>query len=181
MRWVCDGTDRLDWADIKAIIGQSPRTSALARHVNGEAAEWGTTDYLLAELIDVSSVVSWQLGGDPDAKRPAPYPRPEWGSSISPKQPGSGDASSPAGDPFDPNQSGKFEGVPTPIADLNSWLGWDQSESEQSELEHGSGQVMSRNELIVNAYRAGGVTYKSLARQFGVSASTIGRVVRAAR
>ena len=157
----------MDWGDIKTIIRQSPRTSALSRHVNGDIAAWGETDYLLAELIDVVSAVSWQLGGDSKTPRPKPYPRPEIKHTGVDKTETRAD-DVPTGDPFNPEESGRFMSVATPIDELNDWLGWNQPE-------------LTRDEQIVDAYTAGGVTYRELAQRFGCSPSTIGRVVRAAR
>ena len=130
-------------------------------------AEWGATDYLLAELIDVASVITWQLGGDGNAPRPKPYPRPDRQHDNA-NDPETSSDDVPVGDPFNPEESGKFMGVPTPLDELNAWLGWDQPEP-------------SRDEQIIDAYTAGGVTYRQLAQRFGCSPSTVGRVVRAAR
>lgn len=167
MRWVCDGTDRLDWGDIKTIIRQSPRTSALSRHINGDMAEWDATDYLLAELIDVASVITWQLGGDGNAPRPKPYPRPG-GKHTGEDKPEKAADTTPTGDPFNPEESGCFVGVATPLDELNAWLGWDEPEP-------------SRDERILDFHNTGEMTYREIADRVGCSASTVGRVVRAAR
>ena len=63
------------------------------------------------------------------------------------------------------NESGVFKGEATPLNELMDWLGWSPSRDEQ----------------IVSAYTNGEGTYSELGERFGVSASTVGRIVRNSR
>jgi hypothetical protein len=71
-------SDRFNWRDLLAIVSSSPRTSALFRARNPEAAGWDANTYALANVIDllqgVQHVMLRALGARP--KRPKPYPRP---------------------------------------------------------------------------------------------------------
>lgn len=57
------------------MIRHLPRTSALARSVHGDDAEWGLTEHLLAALVDLGAVANWQRTSRP-GHRPRPLPRP---------------------------------------------------------------------------------------------------------
>lgn len=52
-----------------------PRTSATVRATLGDAAEWSTTDHLLALVADLLAAANWQRGGG-KGKRPKPIERP---------------------------------------------------------------------------------------------------------
>lgn len=59
------------------LIEELPRGSALERAIHGEdVAEWGYTEGILANIYDALAVGNWQRGGNKDAPRPKPYPRP---------------------------------------------------------------------------------------------------------
>lgn len=59
------------------LIRYLPRDSAYVRAVSPEWADWGRTNYQLAEITDVLNSANWQRGGDEKAPRPAPSWRPE--------------------------------------------------------------------------------------------------------
>ncbi|MGH3437082.1 MAG: DUF5361 domain-containing protein [Sciscionella sp.] len=60
------------------IVGQSPRTSALARSMAGEDAEWGLSEHLQAAIVDGVSFLAWMQStdGEKNRNRPKPLPRP---------------------------------------------------------------------------------------------------------
>lgn len=55
---------------------QLPHGSATARAIHGESADWGPAEMILANIFDALAVGNWQRGGNKDATRPKPYPRP---------------------------------------------------------------------------------------------------------
>ena len=55
---------------------QSPHGSALHRAIAGEDHPWDLHANLLAVVADLLAAANWQRGGDPQAKRPTPIPRP---------------------------------------------------------------------------------------------------------
>lgn len=115
LRQLGDGSGVLTWHDVAIVIEQADRSSAIGRAALGEHAEWGAAEYLLAAAVDALNAANWQRSGKASSPRPKPVPRP--GDGVVPVSDGEGD-------PFDPNQSGTFVGVPTPIDELNEWLGW---------------------------------------------------------
>lgn len=70
------GTYELSWRDLLIIIRHTPRTSALARAVHGEAAEWTPSTYLLALIGDQLAMGNWQRAGKKNAPKPKRIPRP---------------------------------------------------------------------------------------------------------
>lgn len=46
------------------------------REVVGEQARWGLTEQLLATAVDVLQAANWQRGGNKNAPKPKPIPRP---------------------------------------------------------------------------------------------------------
>ncbi|GAA2238503.1 hypothetical protein GCM10010232_26610 [Streptomyces amakusaensis] len=64
------------------LLRHLPRDSAVARELNGEAAEWSPTDYLLAQVIDQLAESNWMfatVNRDEDSDPldfPKPVPRP---------------------------------------------------------------------------------------------------------
>lgn len=54
--------------------------------MNGEAALWGVTDYLLAAAVDALNAANWQRAGDKKAHRPKPLPRPVPPRRLTPDQ-----------------------------------------------------------------------------------------------
>lgn len=155
LRWLEDGTDRLSWRDLLAVVAESPEGSAVGRW----REPWCTQTHLLAGILDALNGANWQRSGKGQA--PKPIPRP--GQETRTKAAGPGDID----DIPDLNESGVYRGEPTPIDDLADWLGWTSAPT--------------RDEQIVDAYLSGEGSYKKIAERFGVSASTVGRLVRAAR
>lgn len=79
------GIDLLDWhrghlssRRLATLVRYLPRDSALHREVQGEAAEWSMTDYLLAHAVDQLAEANWMfamVNRDEDAE-PLEYPTP---------------------------------------------------------------------------------------------------------
>lgn len=177
------GTSTLSWRDVYIIVAQAPRDSAVVRHLAPEAREWGISEQLQASIVDLLAGISWQLGGG-KGKRPEPIPRPGVDSADTTQAPAPSNKETAAADTRDPwdkdGTGGTFRGVATPLDELNEWLGWANTTDDTSQPTTPA-DIASRDERIVAAYTAGGVTYAQLATEFSVSASTIGRIVRAAR
>ncbi|GAA3045089.1 hypothetical protein GCM10020229_65380 [Kitasatospora albolonga] len=53
--------DRLSARRLSVLIKHLPRDSALTRELHGEAADWSTTDYLLANVVDHLAVANWMF------------------------------------------------------------------------------------------------------------------------
>lgn len=70
------GTDKLMWRDLLVIVQMQPRSSALTRVKEPEAAEWGLVEHLLAEIADMSHIRVWQSGRQRKSDQPKPIPRP---------------------------------------------------------------------------------------------------------
>ena len=66
------GKAAFTWRELKLIVTQQPHEgSALSRSMR-EGITYTYTDALLVDAINMLRVMSWQLGGDPDAPRPDP-------------------------------------------------------------------------------------------------------------
>ncbi len=117
LRWLCDGTDRLNWRDVAVVIRQAGESSAVARHVMGDAFGWGVGEYLLASAVDALHGANWQRSGK--GSRPEPVARP--GVAVTAQN---AESDTPKGNPFNDDESGTFTGVAMPIDELNKWLGW---------------------------------------------------------
>lgn len=120
LRWLCDGTDRLNWRDLGVLIRQADESSAVARHALGDAAGWGVAEHLLAAAVDALNAANWQRSGK--GARPQPIERPK----VRPSEPTPVEKPREpiAGDPFKDDESGTFTGVAIPVDELNKWLGW---------------------------------------------------------
>lgn len=94
------GTERLSWRHLLVMVEQSPRGSALARAVHGEAATWGPLEYLMAIAVDAIQWGNWQRGGGKGPK-PNPMPRPVKTDDRTVKT---------------------FGSAPLPIDELDAWL-----------------------------------------------------------
>ncbi|WP_344500052.1 hypothetical protein [Streptomyces enissocaesilis] len=81
--------DLLDWhrgrltaRRLAVLIKHMPRDSALLSETDGEAADWSTTDYLLAAVVDHLAAANWMFASvhsDEDSEppeQPVPVPRP---------------------------------------------------------------------------------------------------------
>ena len=120
LRWVGDGTDRVTWGDLVALLRYAEPESPLGRALGGRLSDWTFTQHLLAGVFDAVWAVVWQNGGGKGA-RPEALPRPV---ERRVERVSASDAPDPAGDPFKADESGVFRGESTPISELNEWLGW---------------------------------------------------------
>ncbi|WP_371791182.1 hypothetical protein OG285_14760 [Streptomyces sp. NBC_01471] len=81
--------DLLDWhrgglssRRLAILIKHLPRDSATIRDTDGETADWGVTDYLLAAVVDHLAAANWMfsvVNGDGESdppEQPVPVPRP---------------------------------------------------------------------------------------------------------
>ncbi|RVU27434.1 hypothetical protein EOT10_09735 [Streptomyces antnestii] len=98
--------DLLDWyrgrlssRRLAVLLRHLPRDSALAHSLHGEAAEWATTDHLLAAVVDQLAEANWMfatVNRDEDSNPldpPQPIPRP--GAEADPPATDAGPASEP--------------------------------------------------------------------------------------
>ena len=83
LRWLCDGTDRLNWRDVQVVILEADQGSAIARCELGESAFWTVDTHLLAGVLDALNGANFQRGGG-RGKRPSPIPRPGEKSTAEP-------------------------------------------------------------------------------------------------
>lgn len=67
------GSDRCTWSDLRAVIYTAEPGSCLAVALG---VPWAATEYMLANVVDLLSAGNWQRGGDKNARRPKPMPRP---------------------------------------------------------------------------------------------------------
>ena len=75
LRWLCDGSDRLNWRDLWVMVREADQSSAVARHLYPEVSGWGTSEELLASILDTLAGANWQRGGG-KGQRPTPVSRP---------------------------------------------------------------------------------------------------------
>lgn len=122
LRWVGDGTDRLNWRDVIVLVQHPPADGAMSREVSDGDSLWGLQEQLLAGVYDAMQGMLWQNGGG-KGTRPKPLPRPgvSGGHDSAPSQ---SSRPEPQGNPFKTYGSGVFKGETTSIAELNEWLGW---------------------------------------------------------
>lgn len=69
------GGESLSWPRLARLVRQLPPESATWQSFTGPEP-WGTTEHLLALIVDVLQIANWQRAGDKRAKRPEPLPRP---------------------------------------------------------------------------------------------------------
>lgn len=67
-------TGRLSWRRLRVLITGLPSSSSLFRAVNGAAAEWSTSDHLLALTVDALQIANWQRSADGSKGRRPPKP-----------------------------------------------------------------------------------------------------------
>lgn len=113
LRWLCDGTDRLNWGDLVTIVEEAPRSSALLRHLKPAESGWDTNSYLLAAAVDALNGANWQRGGG-KGKRPEPVPRPNDGPQRPSIEP------APENNVFGANG---FEPDALSLEEIDAWLG----------------------------------------------------------
>ena len=70
-RWVNDGSDRLSWDDVIALIATAGPDSAIVRDARKDEWEWDLTNQLLAFIADQLKMSAW----DGKGARPEPIPR----------------------------------------------------------------------------------------------------------
>ncbi|WP_346176789.1 hypothetical protein [Streptomyces cuspidosporus] len=92
------GVDLLDWhrgalssRRLAVLVRHLPPDSAFVRAREGEAAEWGLTDHLLAAVVDHLAIANWMFASvnrdeyaDPP-ETPVPVPRPAAGTATAPE------------------------------------------------------------------------------------------------
>lgn len=77
MRWLCDGTDRLNWSDLVALVTRSHPESALSRYKYTDNT-WTVDSFLIANVVDALTILAWQQteDGAKNRNRPKPIWRP---------------------------------------------------------------------------------------------------------
>ena len=113
LRWLCDGTDRLNWRDVQVVILEADQGSAIARCELGESAFWTVDTHLLAGVLDALNGANFQRGGG-RGKKPTPVPRPGEKSTAEPAR---DDSSTLFGG------TDGFEMDSVSIEEMNEWLG----------------------------------------------------------
>lgn len=114
LRWLCDGTDRVNWRDVQVVILEADQGSAIARCELGESAFWTVDTHLLAGVLDALNGANFQRGGG-RGKRPSPIPRPDTPNATT--EPTRDDGSTLFG-----GMDG-FEMDSVSIDEMNEWLG----------------------------------------------------------
>jgi hypothetical protein len=84
------GTPRLTWRLLGVLVRHLSPQSATYRAIHPEHVGWSTTEYLLADIIDVLIAGNWQRGNAGAAKgqaspKPAPSYRPRPPGTPAPK------------------------------------------------------------------------------------------------
>ena len=113
LRWLCDGTDRLNWRDVQVVVLEADQGSAIARCELGESAFWSVDTHLLAGVLDALNGANFQRSGG-RGKRPSPVPRPGEKSTAEPTR---DDSSTLFGG------TDGFEMDSVSIEEMNAWLG----------------------------------------------------------
>lgn len=95
----------LTYGDMLVIIQHAPRSSAIARAVDPERAEWSLSDYLLAQIADANAWLVWSKSKDAERNRNRPKPIPRPG--------------------LEPDEDVQhFGSEPVPLDELEDFLGW---------------------------------------------------------
>ena len=113
LRWLCDGTDRLNWRDVQVVVLEADQGSAIARCELGESAFWTVDTHLLAGVLDALNGANFQRSGG-RGKRPSPVPRPGEKSTAEPARDGSSTLF---------GGTDGFEMDSVSIEEMNEWLG----------------------------------------------------------
>ena len=113
LRWLCDGTDRINWRDLHVIVMESDTDSRLIAVLQPDFRGWDVHTYLLAEAVDALVAGNWQRGNGKRHEIPKPLPRPkpvdDTTEELNPEL----------------NKSGRYVGETDTIANMADWLGWD--------------------------------------------------------
>lgn len=80
------GSPEFTWHDLAVILQHSPLNSAFTRARRGDAAQYGSTDYLTVGVWNTLRQMSWQLAQDKKAKRPVDVVLPGMASKSGPQQ-----------------------------------------------------------------------------------------------
>nr|DAY30432.1 MAG TPA: protein of unknown function (DUF5361) [Caudoviricetes sp.] len=104
------GTEALSWRDLYVILENLPASSAYARAKLKDQAQWGVTEYLLADVADLLAISNWQRASS-GRKSPLPKPKPLPRPGV--KQESDGE---------------KFGSGAIPARDFNAW--WDKGTTE---------------------------------------------------
>lgn len=67
------GSDRCTWSDLRAVVYTADPGSYLAAVLG---VPWGTSDYMLANVVDLLNAGNWQRGGDKSRPKPKSVQRP---------------------------------------------------------------------------------------------------------
>lgn len=68
---------RLTMSELLDYVRGLPMDGAVGREVAGTSADWETTDYLLANVVDLLAAANWQRSGRKSGKpKPIKRPRP---------------------------------------------------------------------------------------------------------
>ena len=67
------GSERCTWSDLRAVLYTAPPGSVIASCLG---TPWSTSDYILANVVDLLNAANWQRGGDKNKPRPKPVKRP---------------------------------------------------------------------------------------------------------
>src|SRR5699024_8142258 len=113
LRWLCDGTDRLNWRDVQVVVLEADQGSAIARHELGESAFWTVDTHLLAGVLEALNGANFQRGGG-KGNRLEPVPRPRENATPEPTR---DDGSTLFGG------TDRFEMDSVSIEEMNEWLG----------------------------------------------------------
>lgn len=141
-----------NWRDLWVLCRRLGRGSELYKSLNPEDdTSWGVTDYLLAVIADNTAFRLYQAAGG-KGKKPKPVPRP--------------------------GDSKKYRGDALQVDDMAEWLGADWTAPAETVVTGMS--RMERDEAIRSAV-ARGESRTSVADEFDVSVSTVGRVVRSGK
>ena len=114
LRWLCDGTDRLNWRDVQVVILEADQGSAIARYELGESAFWTVDTHLLAGVLDALNGANFQRGGG-KGKKPTPVPRPNALTAPAESAPSEGSTLFGGTDGFEMDS--------VSIEEMNEWLG----------------------------------------------------------
>lgn len=66
----------MTWREAVSYVKGLPDSCRVAEAMHGQIVAWGVTDVILADIFDVLAQANWQRGGNKNAPRPNPYPRP---------------------------------------------------------------------------------------------------------
>lgn len=115
LRWLCDGTDRLNWRDLHVIIREATTDSPVIAAFHPNYHGWDIKTHLLACISDILAGANWQRGGG-KGERPKPIERP----TDKQRQAENTTTKNPSLD-----ESGTYLGETLPLSDMATWLGND--------------------------------------------------------